>query len=208
MSWIHCLLLPEVPSDRQSLTSGPAFQQTPHPPWKPNEASSLENVWWLVSMATAHVCRVGHESLFKSRWWWLRGHHLGPAGPGWDPPGGPPGTPCLRRGRSRCKLHREQTATRDAVPPIVRDVRMKDTVFISSSVLGWSRHVEQDQVSSLRLVDHHLVQLDSCVHPTNIRLVPSWTRGSRWWRELTELVRWISSTVSLVLFLYRHLNLL
>lgn len=44
----------------------------------------------------------------------------------------------------------------------------KDTVFVSSSVPRWSGHVEQNQVSSLRLVDHHLVQLDSCVHPTNI----------------------------------------
>lgn len=56
----------------------------------------------------------------------------------------------------------------------------KDTVFIPSSVPRWSGHVEQNQVSSLRLVDHHLVQLDSCVHPTNIWLVPSWKVRSEW----------------------------
>ncbi|KAF3836168.1 hypothetical protein F7725_028726, partial [Dissostichus mawsoni] len=40
---------------------------------------------------------------------------------------------------------------------------LKDTVFVSSSVTGWSGHVEQNQVGSLRLVDHHLVQLHSRV---------------------------------------------
>lgn len=53
---------------------------------------------------------------------------------------------------------------------------LKDTVFVSPSVLRWSRHVEQDQLSSLRLVHNHLVQLDSCVHAADVRLVPSLRR--------------------------------
>ena len=54
---------------------------------------------------------------------------------------------------------------------------IQDTVFVSPSVPGWSRHVEQNQVSSLRLVDHHPVQLDRRVHPTDISLVPNVTGG-------------------------------
>lgn len=56
---------------------------------------------------------------------------------------------------------------------------LKDTVLISSSVPRWPGHVEQNQVGALRLVDHHLIQLDSRVHATNIRLVPESTRRGK-----------------------------
>lgn len=52
----------------------------------------------------------------------------------------------------------------------------KDTVFVSSSVLRWSRHVEQDQLGPLWLVHHHLIQLYSRVHPPDVRLVPDGTK--------------------------------
>ena len=44
----------------------------------------------------------------KSRWWWLRGPRLAPGGPGSDPQGEPPGTPCLRGERSRNKAQRRK----------------------------------------------------------------------------------------------------
>lgn len=58
-------------------------------------------------------------------------------------------------------------------------VHSQDTVFVSSSVPRWSRHVEQNQVSSLGLVDHHLVQLHRRVHAANIWLVPDLGRRKR-----------------------------
>lgn len=54
----------------------------------------------------------------------------------------------------------------------------KDTVFVSAPVPGGSGHVEQHQLSALRLVHHHLVQLDGRVHAPHVGLVPGGTGGS------------------------------
>lgn len=43
---------------------------------------------------------------FKSRWWWLHGRRLAPAGLCSVPQGEPPGTPCLRAQQSRHKTFR------------------------------------------------------------------------------------------------------
>lgn len=56
---------------------------------------------------------------------------------------------------------------------------MKDTVFVSAPVPRGSGHVEQHQLSALRLVDHHLVQLDGRVHAADVGLVPGLTGRKR-----------------------------
>lgn len=56
---------------------------------------------------------------------------------------------------------------------------IKDTVFVSAPVPGGSGHVEQNQLSALRLVHHHLVQLDGRVHAADVGLVPGLTGGKQ-----------------------------
>lgn len=46
------------------------------------------------SMSAGRGVRV---CFLKSRWWWLHDHRLAPGGPGSNPPGEPPGTPCSSR---------------------------------------------------------------------------------------------------------------
>lgn len=48
----------------------------------------------------------------------------------------------------------------------------KDTVLVALAVAGWPRHVEQDQLGVLGLLDDDLVELHGRVHPPHVGLVP------------------------------------
>lgn len=56
--------------------------------------------------------------------------------------------------------------------PTPRAAPGKDTVFIALPVLRGPRHVQQDQLGVLGLVQDDTVELHSRVHPPDIGLVP------------------------------------
>lgn len=54
---------------------------------------------------------------------------------------------------------------------IIHTVPLKDTVLISSPVLGWARHVEQDQLGLPRFLHDFTVESESGVHASDIGLI-------------------------------------
>lgn len=54
-----------------------------------------------------------------------------------------------------------------------------DTVFIAHAVLGWSRHVEQDELCLLGLPGDDLIEAQCRVHAPHVRLVPDETRNTQ-----------------------------
>lgn len=49
---------------------------------------------------------------------------------------------------------------------------VKDTVFIALRVPRGSGHVQQDEPSIMGFIDNDLVELDGCVHPSYVGVIP------------------------------------
>lgn len=96
----NCLLLPEVPPPSQTICQSQVVlpSNSPCPPFKKKKTQLgfFPRKCPVTGIHGDSPCVQGGAwefFFFKSRWWWLHGRRLGPATPGSDPRGEPPGTP-------------------------------------------------------------------------------------------------------------------
>lgn len=79
----------------------------------------------------------------------------------------------------------------------------KDTVLFSTLAFGWSRHVQQHQLGSLRLLDHDLIQFHCCVHSSHVSLIPMKNQFRQWQSASSHTVKILDMRKTYTFSIYR-----